>query len=182
MIDAGTILTASIGGSTGYGFQSGDDIISDAVSLMSTNDGLIILSSQNAKASLIDQVTTISTPFTATLKVKTTQAYASEDDVLSIINGDFYAGSGNNTYPTGSIVDVTPPGGTAQATGEGSQPSPNPPGTPQSISDAISNFFSGLQSTSQTLLIVVVGIVVLVLFLAAYGPNVGSIAKVAAIA
>ena len=181
MIDAGTILTVSIGMRTS-GLQSSDDIIAAASSLLSTNDSIDTLSYKNQKSSLIDQITSIDTPFTATMRVKTEQAYNQPDDVLSIVKGEFYAATGNNQYPiSGSVVNVTAPGGDTTDTGEGGQASPSPD-TSTSISDAISSFFSGLKSDVTTLLIVVAGIIILILFLAAYGPNVGGIAKAAALA
>jgi len=174
MIDAGTVLNASIGMRTS-GLQSSDDIISAASSLLSTNDGIATLTYQNKKSSLLDQVTSIDTPFTVTMNVKTSQAYNQPDDVLSIIKGEYYAATGNNQYPVSGSIKVT-----SQTEDDLQQAAPSPDSS-TSIGDAVSNFFSGLQSSVTTLLIVVAGIIILVLFLAAYGPNVGSIAKAAAI-
>ena len=175
MIDAGTVLSASIGMRTS-GLQSSDDIISAASSLLSTNDSINVLTYKNQKSSLLDQITSIDTPFTVTMNVVTSQAYDQPDDVLSIIKGEFYAATGNNQYPVSGSIRVT-----TAAAGDLTQEAPSPDSS-TTVSDAISKFFSGLQSSVTTLLIVVAGIIILVLFLAAYGPNVGSIAKAAAIA
>jgi hypothetical protein len=55
-----------------------------------------------------------------------------------------------------------------------------PGGAFGSIGSTISNFFSGLQSTTTTLIIGAVIVLVLVLVLVAYGPNVGKIASAVA--
>jgi hypothetical protein len=182
MIPAGSILSVSIGGRTGI-TQSSDDIVNAASGLLG-GSGLNVLTYSIQKSSILDQMMTVyHIPFTAQLRIQTTGDYDSADDILSIVKGQFYAATGSSDYPTsGSVVSVTTPDGSSQDTGEGIQGNPNPGGASTGIGDLVSNFFSGLQSTTTTLLIAVAGILVLILILAAYGPNTGAIARAVTLA
>jgi len=132
------------------------------------------IATEGAAAQLFGLLTFNNPSFVVTMEVQAQQD-DDTDDIISTIRTSFYTNTG--FYP--DAVSATAINGTA--TGEpapSTQPlSSNTPGS--SIADSISSFFSSLQTGGITLLIVIVGIIILVLVLIAYAPNVGGIAHAA---
>jgi hypothetical protein len=113
------------------------------------------------------------TPYTLSIDVTVGEDYNTADDVGSIVANAFYTVSGS--YPTISAISVN-----GFSTGQSAAGGPGGVQPGRGFSDYISDFFGGLKTDTTIALVVIVGIVVLVLVLAAYGPNVGGIARAAA--
>jgi hypothetical protein len=120
-------------------------------------------------------------PFQADVQVLCLSAFAQASDVASLVAAAFYAVTGN--YPTSvSAVSVTAPGGTAAATGSPALTATAAGGSSAgggTVVNGISSLFSSLGTAGTSLLIGLAAIIVLVLVLVAYGPNIGKIAKAA---
>jgi len=113
--------------------------------------------------------------------------YVSDSDALAgMVNAAFdQIDTGASVY-SAAVTQVTSPSGTAASTGQPGNVSTGvgAPGTgiAAGIGNTISNAVSGLTSGVWAILIGIAVIVILVLVLAAYGPNVKDIAGAAAVA
>lgn len=121
--------------------------------------------------------------FQATIKL---QVFSSED--TSQLATDIQAAFAEVTGETPTQITIpsfTAPGATQEtSTGQvaptptASQAATNAANTAtKSVSDAVSTFFTQLTSTAKSLLIGLAAIIIIVLVLIAYGPNVGAIAS-----
>jgi hypothetical protein len=120
-------------------------------------------------------------PFQADFPVLTQCEFAAQGDVASIVANAFYQVTGN--YPTSvNVVSVTPPSGVTvpasapplSASGVGGSTSGG-----GAVTTSIQNGLASLGSAGTSLLIGLAAIIILVLVLVAYGPNVGKIASAA---
>lgn len=121
--------------------------------------------------------------FQATIKL---QVFSSEDtsQLATDIQAAFAEVAGET--PTQITIPSFTAPGAAQETSTGqvaptptaSQAASNAANTAtKSVSDAVSSFFSQLTSTAKSLLIGLAAVIIIVLVLIAYGPNVGAIAS-----
>jgi hypothetical protein len=181
-INSGDTITLSIAAKTSYGASPSS--ILDSVSLALQKDNLRVVSSQVQTSGFSESVTNLLTgsgnSFLATMKLQAQGDFNSDTDVADIVAHEIYVatgifGAGGNYPQAVSVLSVND-----VATGLGPA-APGPSGEPpsSSLSDIISGFFDKLQGAGTTLLVVVVGIIVLVLILAAYSPNTGHIARAA---
>lgn len=182
---AGSVLTISITSKT-TASKTASDVLQDVQNELSRGGLLSVLSSKittSLATGIIDMVAglTASIPFQAELQVLSNTDFALTRDALSIVNHAFYNSVGS-LPSTSSVTGVQAPGESAiTATGQpgASAGGAGGAGTAGSIADAISNFFSGLKTTTISLVIGLAAILILVLLLIAYGPNVGKIAAAA---
>jgi hypothetical protein len=178
-----SILTLSITGETGLLNSTADAVVQAVSADLSADGRMTVVGSPSVGGSIADTILgtvaslSYSQPFQVTMQVQVNTAFANQNDPLSIVENFFQQESGY--FPTAaSVTAIQTPGQTqAQATGVAAASPAGIGGT--SLSTSISNFWSSLTSTAQTLLIALIGIVVLVLVLIAYGPNVGKVAQAA---
>lgn len=111
--------------------------------------------------------------YVGTLVCETRVDYGAADDAASIVAHHFYVAT--EIYPSSvSITDVAAPGKKPIATGQASPKSPGEGG----ILDTIGELLAGVGDTVKYVLIGLAVVVVLVLLLVAFGPNIPKIAKV----
>lgn len=175
-VSAGSTVEVVLTASTGLG--SANSILQQ-VSQQAASDGVLTVKSNKLLGSLLNEIlgtlTSLSPnqPFQVDMFVQTNIDFSSPDDVGSSLAAYFQQASGN--YPSSiSVVSID-----GNPTGEAS-PSASSPGGSQgvgtSIVNAIESAFSSLTSSAWSLLIGAVAIIVLVLVLIGYSPNVKSIA------
>lgn len=179
-VNAGDTLIVSVSALT-YG-DSNTDLSQAALAML--NDNLQVISKtvqtsgfMAAIGSLISNPS-LTHPYLATLTIQTKSAFNDDSDVSSIVAHEVYLASGSigtigANYPTVSVTTIN-----GVPTGEAQAGAPPPPGS--SLTDIITNFFSDLETGSITAIVILVGLVILILVLVAYGPNVGGVAKTAA--
>lgn len=176
-INAGDTLTISVSAVT-YG-DSTTDLAQASVALL--NDNLQVISKQVQTSGFMQSVgsllsnPSLTHPYLATLTVKANSAFNDDSDVSALVAHEVYQASGaigtlGANYPTVSVTQVN-----GQPTGEAAAGAAPAPG--ESLTDIIDNFFSDLAAGSITAIVILVGLVVLILVLVAYGPNVGGITK-----
>lgn len=113
--------------------------------------------------------------YVATIDVQTTGDYATANDVLNTLQGVFYGVLGN--YPaSGSVTTVTTPSGQRTNTNQ-----PTPSGQPSAGPlDWLGGFLGATADTVKWILIAIVGLIVLILLIVGYGPNVPKVARAVA--
>lgn len=179
-INAGDIMTVSVSAVT-YGDSTSDLA---AASLKLLNDNLQVISKTVQTSGFMASIgsllsnPSLTHPYLATLSVKANSDFNDDTDVSALVAHEIFASSGavgsiGQNYPTVSVTAVN-----GNPTGE--QAAGDAPPAGQSLSDLITNFFSGLETAGVTGVIILVGLVILILVLVAYGPNVGGVAKTAA--
>lgn|ERR1700693_3852718 len=152
-----------------FGSLNASDVIG-AVSAYLAATGKYLVEAADSSGALLSTITPlIQETFQATFKVQ-----LNYDLDTSEIASDFQTAFSTVTGQTPSQITIPnySGSGSIHQTGQ-AQPTST---TTQSIGDAISGFFGGVASTTKSLLIGAVAIVVLVLILIAYGPNVKHIA------
>lgn len=114
--------------------------------------------------------------YVATLQVQLLGDFGSAEDVLSIVQGAFYKVLG--TYPaSASITTITTPAGQSSTTG---QPAPDQPPPGKGPLDYLGDLFGATADTVKWILIAIVGLIVLILLIVGYGPNVPKVARAVA--
>lgn len=183
-----SILTLAITGETGIANNTADSVL-QAVSADLSSDGRItVIGSPQISTSITDAIfgtivsLSYSQPFQVIMQIQVNTEFAQASDALSIVEHFFEQESGS--YPISASVTAVQTPGASQATPTG-LPGLSPGGVGgegpgSSIADTISNFFSQLTSAAKTLLIALVAIIILVLVLVAYGPNVSKVATAVA--
>lgn len=181
MVASGSIIAISVASKSTL--TSGPSSILQQVASDLSGTGIVVRSANLHSLSFLDQLVPAmlfeGQAFSVDYQIGTLMDFNSSDDIASILAHSFYDITG---YLPGSIsvVSVTPPGGTAQVTG---QPGAVAPGAGvitsagSGIIDTVSSFLSGLKSTTITILIIIVGVIILALVLFAYGPNVKGVAS-----
>jgi hypothetical protein len=186
-VPMGSLLTFSIT-STTTASKTAAQVLAEVADELNGGGSLNVRSSKiltGLTTGIVDMIAglTPKIPFQAEITVQTSVGFASPDDPLSIVNHAFYDSVGElpSTY---SVTGIQRPGEAAPSStgqpGASAGGAGGSEGPVSSIADAISNFFSGLKTTTISIIIGLVAIVILVLLLVAYGPNVGSIARAAA--
>ena len=183
MIAAQSIVDVQLTSDTG--FSTADSVLQQASSQIAADGRFQVVSSAVINSSLytgiLNAVTSLNPdqPFQADIQVLCLSAFAQASDVASIIANFFYTVTGN--YPTSvSAVSVTPPGGNVGATGSPALSTTAVGGSSAAggtVVNGISSLFSSLGTAGTNLLIGLAAIIILVLVLIAYGPNIGKIAK-----
>ena len=182
-VPAGSILDVKVTASTGN-FGTADSVLQQ-VSAAAQQEGAFSIRSTTVLGNLWNEIagTLLSLspnqPFQVEILLQTNVDFASPDDALTILDAYFKQVSGYDPASY-SVVSVTPPGGSAESTGEPSAGASSPggssgPGT--DIVDAVKSFFNQLSSTATSLIVGAVVVILLILLLVAYGPNVKSIAS-----
>jgi len=146
--------------------------------------GIYVVNSTVQASGLLDQVmgslSLSDIPYTVNMRVRVTGDFADPNDVLQIVEHQFYEASNEDNYPTAAcITNIIDPQGNISPTDCAGQIGPGGKPPEKSLSDVVKDFFDQVKSLGWTLIIAIIGIVVIVLALAAYGPNVPSIAKAA---
>ena len=182
MLQSGSQLDLSIQASstTTRGYA---EILSDVSSKLPI-DGIYVVNSQVQASGALDQIfgalTLSNVPYVVNMRVRTTSDYSSPNDVLQIVEHEFYEASGEDNYPSSACVtQIIDPSGNATATDCSGQVGPGGKPAEKGFSDLIKEFFDNLKSLGWTLVVGIIAIVIIVLVLAAYGPNVPSIARAA---
>ena len=182
-INAGDMLTVSVAAVT-YG-DSNSDLSQASLALL--NDNLQVISKtvqtsgfMQGIGNFLENPTSLTHPYLATLVIQAKSDFNDDTDVSSLVQHEIYNASSaafglGKNLPTVSVTLVN-----GQPTGEAAAGAAPPPGA--DLTDLITQFFQGLETGSITAIIILIGLVVLILVLAAYGPNVGGIAKAAAVA
>ena len=171
-----TVIVADAQTVSGYsGGLNASDILT-AVSAYLNASGLYqVEATSNSGAFLASVTPLIQETFQATIKMQT---YYDVDtsDVATIVSQAFETVT--QQTPNQITVPSYTTGSNAVATATGQAAATNT-GT-QGIADAIAKFFSDLTSAGKSLLIGLAAVIIIVVALIAYGPNVGSIARAAA--
>lgn len=190
MITAGSIVTLSI--TSVITTDTADSIVQQVSSALANDGRLSVVGSPVVGGSLLNaalgalESLSLNQPFQVSMQVLTNTDFSGTNDPLSIVENEFYTATG--TYPTAAStisvqapgaagIPTEQPGATPQGIG-GSSASASPSAVVGSgISDAIAKFFAQLTSSAKSLLIGLAAILILVLVLIAYGPNVGNAAS-----
>lgn len=182
MLQSGSQLDLSIQASStvtrGYA-----GILSDVAAQLPISNIYVQTSKVQASGAL-DQVfgglTLSDVPYVANMRVRVTSDFNDPNDVLDIVQHAFYEASGEDNYPTSAcITNIVDPSGNSTPTDCAGQVGPGGKAPEKGFSEIIAEFFSQLKSLGWTLVVGIIAIVVIVLALAAYGPNVPAIAKAA---
>lgn len=158
MVRAGTTLTFRVEGQTGgFSIRDAPQVRAQTANALTPFVYLIslTLTSGSAGAILTDPSQWLNWRYSAVIVIKTRTDHRSIDDVRSIIAGAFYAGAG--AMPSVALE--------SESAGPGYTETPweNP----------LSGLFDSLTTTTVIIVAGLAGIV----YLIAYGPNVGSIAR-----
>lgn len=177
-IPAGSIVQAQVGdGQTVAAYSGGlnaNDIV-NAVSAYLASRGLPVRSSSVAGNITSTIFPWIQETFQAALQIQPAND-TDTDSIIAEIQSGFQEVTGQ-TPSNVTIPSFSAPDGSTVNTG---QPNANQgilASTGTAITDTIKSFFDKLGTASKTLLIAVFALIVLLLVLAAYGPNVGAIAR-----
>lgn len=166
-IPAGSIVKVQVGDAQSINSLNSDDVVR-AVSAELAAEGLPVRSSTTSGGFFSTITPLINESFQATLLIQPNQD--TDSDSLTWQVSQAFLDVTQKVVTQVTIPSFTPSGAsTPTSTG---QPSSAPTVT-QSISDSLSAFFSGLKSTTIAVLIGLAAIIIIVLVLAAYGPNVG---------
>ena len=183
MISSGSIVSLGVGASTRFD-QDPDSVMQSVASALQAQ-GLPIRAyttqTESAASQALGLLTFAPKNFTVKMQVQTYQDYDSTQDLLNAIVGEIYSETG--FWPTqSSVTQVTSPDGVSMSTGQPDVTNPSASsGSPTAgIAGSIEKFFTTLTSTTKWILIAVVGIVVLVLIVAAFSPNTPHIARAVA--
>jgi hypothetical protein len=181
MLPAGSTLSLSIQHQSSQGYAAILSLVAARLSV----DGIRVVDSNVTASGFLDQVlgslSFSAVPYTVSMRIKTTVDYNEPGDALAVVEHEFYEADNEKNFPTaGCITSITLPDGTIEQTDCQGQTGPGGKAPESSLSDIASNFFDSLKSAGWTLVVAIIGIVVLVLVLVAYSPNVGSAARAAA--
>lgn len=171
MVSAQSIVRCQVTSTTTF-FSSPDDVVNHVSSLL-VQSGYGVRNASTQTAGLLDQILGMGSnfPFQATLDVQVSSDFGDPSDVLSIVENAFYQVTG--VYPTAaSAPSVTPPGGSAQPTG---QPDANNSGIGGSGSGAGADATKAAQAL-QNLLIGLAILIVAVVAIVGFAPNTRAVA------
>lgn len=180
MLPAGSQLDVSIQAQSTLkkGYSA---ILSDLAARLPVQNVAVLTSTAQASG-FFDQVlgglTLSNVPFVVNMRVVTNVDFDKPNDVLAVIEHELYEATGEDNYPTAGCVTAI----NGDATDCAGQVGPGGKKPESSLSDIVADFFKNLSSTAKTILYVIAGILILVLLIVAFGPNVPSVAKAAAIA
>lgn len=159
--------------------QSPSDVMNAVSAYLNALAGYSVQSTSFSGGILASISPLMSEQFQATINM--TNLYTQDSSQIYADVQNAFEEASNSAYTPNqiSIPNYTPLPGSSSGVGtpvDTGQAAPTPTAT-QSVTDTISNFFKGLTTLGTNLLIGLVAIVVLVLILIAYGPNVGKIAS-----
>ena len=166
-VRTGATLHCVLSGAYGAIGLIGGDLKGQITSIISAYS----LSVRTFEATTSLQASSLSYAYVAELDVQTTVEFSTAQDVLSIVQHAFYKVTG--TYPASASVTLIDRVATGQA-------APTPEDVPAGPLDWLGNAVGATADTVKWILIALVGLIVLVLLIVGYGPNVPKVARAVA--
>lgn len=168
-LPAGVVATVVVGDAQTTANLNPSDVM-NAVAAELSSEGYSVLATSSSGGLLSTVTPLIQESFQATYKIQV--PYAVDTATLAAAVAQAHVDVTGLVSSVITIPSYTDASGNAVSTGLAAAT----PTTLQGITGGIGSFFSSISSGTQTILFVVVALVVLILILAAYGPNVGHIA------